>query len=173
MMKKVGLPQALIFYKFGDMWKTFFEELGVEVIVSPKTTKKIKDIAVKSAPDEDCYSTKLYFGHVMAIKDQVDYLFIPRFGGWNKDLVGCPKFIGLAEVLQSMHPGLPPIIMPHFNRAKGRDKRLGLIRKAFFIGLKFTKNPFKILNAVRKALKTHKHHLNNLIIDKQKLALRI
>lgn len=167
--KRIGIPRALIFYKFSDMWKTFFEELGLEVIISPKTTKQIKNFAVKSAPDEDCYSTKLYFGHVMAIKGQVDYLFIPRFGGWRKNLVGCPKFIGLAEVLKSMHPDLPEIIMPHFNRAKGKDKKIGLVRKAFFIGLKFTKNPFKIMKAIRIALEAHKFHLRSLIIDEETL----
>ena len=166
---RVGLPRALIHYKFSEMWITFFEELGAKVIVSPKTTKKIKADAVSNSPDEDCYSTKLYFGHVMAIKDQVDYLFIPRFGGWYKDLVGCPKFIGLAEVLKSMHPDLPEIIMPHFNRAKGKDKRLNLLTKAFGIGWMFTKNPFKIIRAIKKALDVYKLHLQNLIIDEETL----
>ena len=166
---RVGLPRALIHYKFSDLWITFFEELGAKVIVSPKTNKKIKEDSVSNAPDEDCYSTKLYFGHVMAIKDQVDYLFIPRFGGWEKDLVGCPKFIGLADVLRSMHPDLPEIIRPHFNRAKLGDKRVDLIKKAFIIGLKFTKNPINIAKAIRKAFQAYKHHLQNLIIHEKTL----
>jgi len=166
---RVGLPRALIYYKFSEMWISFFEELGAKVIISPKTTKKIKEDSVRNSPDEDCYSTKLYFGHVMAIKDQVDYLFIPRYGGWKKDLVGCPKFIGLAEVLQSMHPDLPEIIKPHFNRAKGKDKKINLITKAFGVGRKFTKNPFKIIKAIRKALREYKLHLQNLIIDEKNL----
>ncbi len=166
---RVGLPRALIFYKFSELWIAFFEELGAQVIVSPKTTKKIKEDSVRASPDEDCYSTKLYFGHVMAIIDQVDYLFIPRFGGWKKDLVGCPKFIGLAEVLQSMHPGLPEIIKPHLNRAKGKDKKISLLTKAFRIGWIFTRNPFKIIKAIRKALLAHKQHLQNLIIDEKDL----
>lgn len=167
--KRVGIPRALIYYKFSELWISFFEELGAKVIVSPKTTKKIKEDSVRAAPDEDCYSTKLYFGHVLAIKDQVDYLFIPRFGGWKKDLVGCPKFIGLAEVLQSMYPGLPEIIKPHFNRAKGKDKRLDLLIKAFGIGWKFTKNPFKIISAIKRAFRAYKNYLQNLIIDEKAL----
>ena len=35
MKKRVGIPRALLYYKFGAMWKTFFEELGAEVIISP------------------------------------------------------------------------------------------------------------------------------------------
>jgi predicted nucleotide-binding protein (sugar kinase/HSP70/actin superfamily) len=167
---RVGLPQALIHYKFSELWKTFFEVLGAEVVISPKTTKRIKDVAVSSAPDEDCYSTKLYFGHAMELKDKVDYLFIPRYGGYNKNHVGCPKFIGLAEVLKSMHPELPEIIMPHFNRAKGGDKRWHLIREAYQVGKKFTKNPFKIFKAINKALKAHKIYYKSIIIDEETLA---
>ncbi|MHA2357538.1 MAG: acyl-CoA dehydratase activase-related protein [Candidatus Heimdallarchaeaceae archaeon] len=168
-MKKVGIPRALIYYKFADLWIPFFEALGAKVIISPKTTKRIKEFAVSNSPDEDCYSTKLYFGHVMEIKDKVDYLFIPRFGGWKKDLVGCPKFIGLAETLKSMHPDLPEIIMPHFNRAKLKDTKLDFFKRAFGVGWKFTKNPFKIIKAFRIALESYKSHLQNLIIDEKTL----
>jgi predicted nucleotide-binding protein (sugar kinase/HSP70/actin superfamily) len=163
------LPRALIHYKFSELWKTFFEELGAEVIISPKTTKRIKDVAVSSAPDEDCYSTKLYFGHAMELKDKVDYLFVPRFGGYEKDHVGCPKFIGLAEVLKSMHPELPEIIMPHFNRAKGGDHRWHLLKEAYKVGKIFTNNPIKIFGAIRKSLKAYHLYKKALIIDEETL----
>ena len=168
-MKRVGLPRALIHYKFSELWQTFFEELGAEVIISPRTTKRIKDLAVSSAPDEDCYSTKLYFGHAMELRDKVDYLFIPRYGGYNKNHVGCPKFIGLAEVLKSMYPDLPEIIMPHFNRAKGGDRRRHLLTKAYKIGRIFTRNPFRIFKAIIKALRTYKLYHKMLIIDEETL----
>jgi predicted nucleotide-binding protein (sugar kinase/HSP70/actin superfamily) len=181
---KVGIPRALIYYKFGEAFESFFKALGVEVVVSPHTNKKIKELAVSLAPNEDCYSTKLYFGHVMAIKDEVDYLFIPRFGGQDKRNVGCPKFIGLAEVLRSMFPDLPPIIMPHYNRAKGREGAIGfflnqvnlngdfkinLFFKAMKIGFLFTKNPFKIIRAFRKAVKKYKQKKKELIVSEEKL----
>ena len=166
---KVGIPRALLFYKFFPMWTTFFRELGVKVIVSPNTTKQIKTESVKHAPDEDCYSTKLYFGHVMAIKDEVDYLFIPRFGSSHKTNVSCPKFIGLAEVLQSMFPDLPPIIMPFYSTAKSGHGKRRLIHLIFSIGFKFTKNPFRIIKAARRAFKEQKVHYENLILDEKTL----
>lgn len=166
---KIGIPRALIYYKFAEMWETFFQKLGAEIVISPKTTKKIKEDSVRLAPNEDCYSTKLYFGHVMAIKDKVDYLFIPRFGGEDKRNVGCPKFIGLAEVLRSMFPDLPPILMPHYNSAMGRDGKISFFIKAYKIGAKFTKNPFKIIRAFRFALKKHKQKKKKLIINEETL----
>lgn len=166
-MRRVGIPRALLYYKFSEMWVTFFKELGTEVIVSPRTTKKIKFESVKNAPDEDCYSTKLYFGHTLALKDKVDYLFIPRFGGDHYTYVGCPKFIGLAEVLRSQIPDLPEIIMPHYNRAKSGHGRIAFFRKAYNVGLKFTKNPIKIIKAIIKAVKAQKFHYKTLLIDEE------
>lgn len=168
-MQRVGIPRALLYYKFSEMWITFFKELGTEVIVSPRTTKKIKFDSVKNAPDEDCYSTKLYFGHTLALKDKVDYLFIPRFGSDHHTYVGCPKFIGLAEVLRSLIPDLPPIIMPHYNKAKSGHGKFALFRKAYKVGLNFTKNPIKIIKAIFKAIKAQKFHYKTLIIDEQTL----
>jgi predicted nucleotide-binding protein (sugar kinase/HSP70/actin superfamily) len=164
-LKRVGLPRALIHFKFAKMWEIFFKKLGAEIVISPLTTKKIKDESVRLAPNEDCYSTKLYFGHTMDIKDKVDYLFIPRFGSENKSCVGCPKFIGLAEVLRSVFPELPPIIMPHYNVAKSRDGKLSFFLKAYKVGLIFTKNPFRIIKAFKLAMKEHKQYKKELIID--------
>ncbi|HUT80246.1 MAG TPA: acyl-CoA dehydratase activase-related protein [Candidatus Bathyarchaeia archaeon] len=168
-MKKIGIPRALIYYKFSKLWIPFFENLGTEVLISSATTKAIKIDAVSYAPNEDCYSTKLYYGHALALKDKVDFLFIPRFGGSDKRNVGCPKFIGLAEVLTSMFPDLPPIIMPHYNRAKGRDTKISFFTKAYKVGLKFTKNPIKIIKAFNKAVKSYKEYKKHLIIDEETL----
>ncbi len=143
--------------------------MGQEVVISTETTKKIREIAIRSAPDEDCYSSKLYFGHVLSLKDKVDYLFIPRFGSNHPVNVGCPKFLGLAEVLESMFSDLPPIIKPYFSRAKGGHKTYHLLAKAFAIGWKFTKNPIKIVRAIRKAIQAHKQHKDELVIDEEML----
>lgn len=169
MKKRVGIPRALLYYKFGAMWKTFFEELGAEVIVSPETTKTIKDLAVRYAPDEDCYSTKLYFGHAIYLKDKVDYFFIPRFGSDHEVNVGCPKFIGLAQVLDSLFPDFPEIIMPYYSQAKANHGKRRLLRIIFEIGFKFTYNPFKILKAGFRAFEAQREYEEQLHISEQQL----
>lgn len=169
MKKKVGIPRALLYYKFEAMWTTFFEELGAEVIVSPETTKTIKDLAVRYAPDEDCYSTKLYFGHAIYLKDKVDYLFIPRFGSDHKVNVGCPKFIGLAQVLDSLFPDFPEIIMPYYSQAKANHGKRRLLRIIFEIGFKFTYNPLKIIKAGIRAFEAQREYEKQLYISEQQL----
>lgn len=37
-MMRVGIPRALLYYQYYPAWKTFFEEMGAEVVVSPPTT---------------------------------------------------------------------------------------------------------------------------------------
>ncbi|NHJ39068.1 MAG: hypothetical protein FK731_03475 [Asgard group archaeon] len=167
--KRVGLPRALIHYKFETMWKVFFQELGAEVVVSPETNKKIREMAIESAPDEDCYSTKIYHGHILELKDKVDCLFIPRFGSRHKTDMGCPKFIGLADVLRSMYPDLPKIIAPHYNVAKYGHKKKDFFREVLKVGFVFTKNPLRIIRAMKKALKADKEYKKKLVIDIEKL----
>ena len=153
---KVGIPRALLYYKFYKLWITFFKQLGAEVIISAKTNKYIKNKGISLAPDEDCYSTKLYYGHVISLKGKVDYIFVPRFQSEHPTNISCPKFIGLAESLRSMYPDLPPLIMPVYSEAKlGHGKRQ-LIRIAFSIGWKFTKNPIKIIRAAQHAFDEHR-----------------
>ena len=37
----VGIPRALLFYRFGVLWTTFFESIGRTVVVSEPTDKAI------------------------------------------------------------------------------------------------------------------------------------
>ena len=165
MSKKVGIPRALIYYKFSTMWETFFTQLGATVVVSSETTKNTREVAIEIAPDEDCYSTKILHGHIMELKDKVDYLFVPRFGSKHKTDMGCPKFIGLADVLRSLYPDLPTLIAPHYNVAKYGHGKFDFFKEVLKVGFIFTKNPFRIIKAMRRALKADKEYKKKLIID--------
>lgn len=37
----VGIPRALLYFKYEKLWTTFFDEIGVEYIISPETDKEI------------------------------------------------------------------------------------------------------------------------------------
>jgi predicted nucleotide-binding protein (sugar kinase/HSP70/actin superfamily) len=75
---RVGIPRALLFYLYFPMWQAFFNEIGVQVIPSGRTTKSILDDGIREALADVCVPIKLYYGHVMELKGKVDYLFIPR-----------------------------------------------------------------------------------------------
>jgi predicted nucleotide-binding protein (sugar kinase/HSP70/actin superfamily) len=107
----------------------------------------------------------------MELKDKVDYLFVPRFGSKHKTDVGCPKFIGLADVLRSLYPDLPKLIAPHYNMAKYGHGKFDFFKEVLKVGFVFTKNPFRIIRAMRKALKADKEYKKKLIIDLETLQL--
>lgn len=99
---KIGIPRALHYYYYGDMWKSFLGELGYEVIVSPKTTREILENGSRCANDEMCLSLKLYLGHVHYLDGICDYIFVPRidnFGTYNQT---CTNFLGLYDMVANL-----------------------------------------------------------------------
>jgi predicted nucleotide-binding protein (sugar kinase/HSP70/actin superfamily) len=109
-MIKVGIPRALLYYQYYPLWRAFLTELGTEVVLSPPTNKQILDSGLKTALSEACLPVKLYFGHVLALAGQVDYIFTPRVISVEQRSYICPKFMGLPDMLQARLSDLPPLL---------------------------------------------------------------
>ncbi|MDQ2085479.1 acyl-CoA dehydratase activase-related protein [Herbivorax sp. ANBcel31] len=152
MNKKIGIPRALFYYQYYPLWKVFFEELGAEVIVSDYTTKKIVDDGVSLSVDEACLPVKLFYGHVLNIKDKVDYLFIPRMTSISKNEYICPKFGGLPDMIRNTMNNLPEIIDVEINLRKSNGNVLKAIIE---IGKFFTQDVKSIKYAYEKALENY------------------
>ncbi len=110
MTARVGIPCSLLYFLYYPTWKTFFKELGAEVIPSGDTTREILDLGVKEALADACVPIKLYFGHVQVLIGRVDYLFIPRVVCLNKETTYCPKFLGLPDMIRHTFRKIPPLI---------------------------------------------------------------
>lgn len=126
---RVGIPRALLYYNYYPAWKTFFEELGAEVIVSEKTSQELLNTGIKNAVEEACLPVKIFFGHVTNIKDKVDYLFIPRLVSIEKKAKICPKFLGLPEMIKYSIKDLPPIIDTTIDCSKSSAQIMGAAYK--------------------------------------------
>lgn len=107
---KIGIPQGLLYSKYHTFAKTFFEELGAEIVISPDTNKQILDEGVHSCVDEACLPMKVFHGHVSWLKDKCDAILIPRFIGIVEKQYICPMFCGLIEMVSNDIPGLPALI---------------------------------------------------------------
>ncbi|PAB57832.1 acyl-CoA dehydratase activase-related protein [Anaeromicrobium sediminis] len=153
MSVKVGIPRALLFYEYYPLWKAFFEELGAQVIVSQKTNKEIFNNGIKSAVNEACIPVKIYHGHVLDIKDKVDYLFIPRLKSICKGEYICPKFCGLPEMIKYSINDLPPMIYPEIDFMKDKKNLKEIICE---VGKYFTGDSTRILSAYDKAYLNYK-----------------
>ncbi len=101
---KIGIPRAFLYYKYHVLWETFFDELGIEYVVSPKTNKDIIKRGEMHAMDESCLSSKIFTGHVDYLIDKCDYIFIPRVAslGAHKDIV-CSKFQAIYDVINNIY----------------------------------------------------------------------
>jgi len=152
MVKKVGIPRSLFYYKYYPLWKTFLEELGAEIILSDYTSKKIIDDGIKLCVDEACLPMKVFHGHVNYLKDKVDYLLIPRFTSVSKDEYVCPKFGGLPDMIRHTFKNLPQIIDTEVNLRKSKKNSY---LAALKVGSYFSEDKQKIKKAYFKALKNY------------------
>lgn len=117
-MSKVGIPRALFFWYYYPLWTRFFKNLGAEVILSPPTNKNILDNGVCSAVDEACLPVKVYYGHVTALRNQVDFIFTPRLVSLESKAYICPKFMGLPDMIRWNVEGLPAMIDTTFDLSR-------------------------------------------------------
>ncbi len=151
--KKIGIPRSLLYYKYFPLWKTFFEELGFDVITSDTSTSKLVDTGCRYAIDEICIPLKLYYGHLInLLEKEIDYLFVPRYISTTFGTYMCPKFLGLPDMVRGTMDNLPPIIEMDIN-VKKKPKYVS----AFQTGRKLNRSVRQIKNAYEKAVKNYQY----------------
>lgn len=155
MNMKVGIPRGMLYFDYYFLWKEFFNNLGVEVITSPKTNKGILDEGVKACVDEACLPVKVFHGHVDYLKDKVDYIFIPKFISLYKKEYCCPKHLGLPDMVKHSIKGLPEIIDTEINLRKSEKN---IKKAALHTGKYFTKSSKKISTAFKEAYEQYNNH---------------
>jgi predicted CoA-substrate-specific enzyme activase len=75
---RVGIPRALLFYEMYPFWHTLFEELGVEIVLSDPTSKKIIHSGAEKSVAETCFPMKVALGHVLNLLEKdIDFIFLP------------------------------------------------------------------------------------------------
>ncbi|WP_409375820.1 acyl-CoA dehydratase activase-related protein, partial [Candidatus Sordicultor fermentans] len=158
---KVGIPRGLLFYRFYALWKTFLEELGAEVVISPPTNKGIIQKGLTYAVEEICFPAKVFLGHVLYLKDRVDLIFIPRIVSFHRREYNCPKILALPDLARNLF-NIPEerIIGDEINM---REEGMRGWRRGFLnIGKHFTTKESKIMKALNLAEKAHKDYQANL-----------
>lgn len=98
----IGIPRALLYYKYNTLWTNFFEELGCDVVVSPDTNKSILDNGIKLSMDEACVAMKIYMGHIYYLLDKCDYILVPRLKCIKKNEKLCTNFSALYDLVNNV-----------------------------------------------------------------------
>jgi len=152
-MQRVGIPHGLFYYYYYPLWKTFFSDLGAEVIASSESNRLTLDEGLKSAVDETCLPIKVYFGHIRELcRQNLDYMFIPRLVSVEPKSYICPKFMGIPDMVKAAFTDLPPLIDVTIDVSR-TDRRLkqDIVR----VGNLFTQDKKKIRKAYIHACQEH------------------
>jgi predicted CoA-substrate-specific enzyme activase len=75
----VGIPRALmVYYQQFPFWRTFFEEIGLNVVLSRESDKALVTRSIETITSETCLPVELMHGHVIDLLEKgVDYVFLP------------------------------------------------------------------------------------------------
>lgn len=98
---KIGLPRSLFYYYHGAMWKYFFEVLGHEVLISPKTNPEIMELGTNLATDEMCLSFKNFLGHVKYLEGKCDCILVPRIDNYGSSNQTCTNFLAAYDIVSN------------------------------------------------------------------------
>ena len=112
----IGIPRALFHWKKPHFWGEFFNKLGFEILLSPKTNKEIVAMGTKRADPETCFSNKVYWGHLLWLDQKCDVIFVPRLKTNIEKLEYCPKFFGLPDLAKILVK--TPILTETFDQRK-------------------------------------------------------
>jgi len=102
----IGIPRALMFYRYFPFWKSFIERLGWSVKTSEGVRQKEKIVYF----EDSCLPMKLLVTHAVQLKEKVDYLFIPRLVSIHRTYIMCPKFRGAPDIVRLATERKVPII---------------------------------------------------------------
>ena len=142
---KIGIPKALLFYQYGDLWTSFFEELGCDIIISCNTTREIIEIGNRFSVDEACLAMKIYMGHVYYLLDKCDYILVPRIICLKKNEKLCTNFSALYDLVRNTFD--KKIIHYNIDIKKKEDEFYAFVTMGLELGFKYR----DIVKSYRKA----------------------
>ena len=159
-MVKIGIPRALLYYQYYPMWKTFFERLGAEVVVSPPTTQATLSAGSSRVVADTCLPVKVFCGHVLALLENCDYIFIPALRSVKSKIYNCSKFLGLPDMTRAVIPECPPILDIDIDINKGKSR---LYQEIYRLGRHLSWNPLKVRKAALAAWQAHQEYKEMMV----------
>jgi len=140
----IGIPRALMFYRYFPFWKIFFEGLGWSVKTSEGVRQKEKIVYF----EDSCLPMKLLVTHAVQLREKVDYLFVPRLVSIHRSFIMCPKFRGAPDIVRLATERKVSVIDETIDLRKGG---VSLFQSFLKIGKKLGASKQESKNAFREA----------------------
>jgi len=148
---KIGLPQALLYYRYAGLWKTFFEELGCEVVLSGMSDQQLLSQGDSLSDSECCLPVKSFLGHVDRLAGHCDFVLVPRFERLSKNEEFCVRFWGLTDIVRATFPGLD-VLSYNLQGHKPGNELMGFLK----VGSTLGKNRTQCLSAYLRSKNAQK-----------------
>jgi predicted nucleotide-binding protein (sugar kinase/HSP70/actin superfamily) len=160
---RVGIPRALLYYRYHVLWEKFFLFLGCDVIVSPETNKHILERGLSFSVDESCLASKIFLGHVDWLYDKSDYIFIPRIASYKNGDITCTKFLALYDIVKILFPN-KAILSYDIDYLHNHTEL-----KAFLhVGIRLSSHIFRIIHSYIKAKKEFHLSEKHIVLEEEK-----
>ena len=99
----IGIPRAMSYYNYFPFWYGFFEDLGIKIVISDKTTKQTMSQGSALVVSETCLPIKVYVGHILNLLEKgVDKIFIPSIQSIDHKIYNCSKIRGLPDLIKNV-----------------------------------------------------------------------
>lgn len=168
----VGLPRALLYHEYGDLWTSFFESLDIETVVSPESNRAILERGSRLAVDETCLPVKIYLGHVENVANKADRVLVPRIESLNKREFSCVKLWGAVDVVRNSVPDAD-VITYNVDVKRGKREPAAIYR----LGRELGKNPAQVAlaysNARRRASRIRRAHAREQFVTAHGPGLKV
>ena len=103
MKKEIGIPRAISYYNYYPFYFGFFKKLGINIIISDKTTTALINGGSRFVAAETCLPVKTYVGHVINLLNKgVTNILVPSFQSCGFKINNCSKIRGLPEIIRNV-----------------------------------------------------------------------
>lgn len=151
MKKKIGLPKSLLYYYYKDLWIYFFKYLDFDIVTSKNTNKEILHNGELLSVDEACLALKLFLGHLDSLKDECDYILVPRLFSVKEHEGVCTNFSCLYDLSKNILDA-KKIINYNVDLKEKESELIGFLKLGKTLGISYIKTYKAYKFAKRKSI---------------------
>lgn len=97
----IGIPRALFYFLYPGLWQTFFDTLGVPVVISAPTNCLTLERAGLISETEHCLPAKILDAHLDDLTGKTQRVFVPRVLSMCRGYIACPKLAALPDAVRA------------------------------------------------------------------------
>ena len=147
--KTIGIPKAMLYYTYFPFWYGFFNNLGIEIVLSDNTTKKTISDGASLVVTETCLPIKVFVGHVLnLIEKKVENIFVPSIQSIAPKIYNCSKIRGLPDLIRNVVKGDFNLIEATLDKSEKNNNLIDFLTE---IANQFGINDYETIKQAQKA----------------------